>query len=127
MSIRVEIHNHNGQWIEMDRPCFGFLSYINQWDSDDIEDHSDNYEKDGWEEDGIEGFESGNLKSVGYIEEVEAQYLADIQKAMAGLPQYYGGVEVNAESERHGYNRVTFMLPLHDKPMQVPTIAGMML
>ncbi|MFW3388717.1 UNVERIFIED_CONTAM: hypothetical protein RF648_22335, partial [Kocuria sp. CPCC 205274] len=108
MSIRVEVHNQKGEWIEMDRPCFGFLSYIHQWDSDDIEDHSDNYDKSSWEEDGLEGFEAENLKAVGYIEEVEAQHLIEIQKAMAGLPQYYGDVEVNTEPEKYGSHRVTF-------------------
>ncbi|MFW3388289.1 UNVERIFIED_CONTAM: hypothetical protein RF648_20070, partial [Kocuria sp. CPCC 205274] len=113
-------------WVEMDRPCFGFLSYINQWDSDDVEDHSDDYDN-CYQEDGLDGFEAEKLKAVGYIEEVEAGFLSDIQKAMAGLPQYYGGVEVKAEPERYGQHRVTFMIPLENQPMQVATIAGMML
>lgn len=125
MSIIVRINNKEGDWIKMDRACFGFLSYINQWDEDDVEQSSSGYSANGYN--GLSDFGPADLDSVDYIESCDsASYLADIRKAMAGLPQYYDTFSINDSRQKKDWE-VEFNIPLSGVCMQIPVIAGMML
>lgn len=135
MSINVRVHNKAGEWIMMDRPCFGFLSYIDQWDTSDIEDasHDELYSRD--DGCGIEGFHSGEIDNFDYIDKPFAsrslpadrfQFLSDgLYEAMKGLPQYYGDVSISGDD--YGYNNKAFNFPLTGKQMQTTVIGAMML
>lgn len=122
MGIIVKIHNKKGDWIKMDRACFGFLSHINCWDEDDVESHSKGCNPKGYN--GLPGFSSDDLQSIEYIEDCETpELLSNLRKAMAGLPQYYSDFSIDEKT----YGRIHIHIPVEDVCMQVPVVGGMML
>lgn len=127
MTVIAKIHNRNGSWMRFERACFGFMSYIDQWDRDCIQNHSVSsdmvYSDINGNEEGVPWFESGNLKTLEYLVYVDSDIAPTIREAIAGLPQYYGDVKIE-ERERDYWS---FHFNLVDVCMQVPVIAGMML
>lgn len=133
MGIEVRVYNKKEEWVDFDRPCFGFLSYIDQWDYSDIEDASHDEIADRSDCCSIVGFEADQLVSFDYVEKPFgsrnlSQARVDtlkqqVREALAGLPQYYGDVSVMEES----YGRWRINFPLEGKQMQTSVIAAMML
>lgn len=123
MSVHAVVYNKEGDWFEWDRACFGFLSYIDCWDGSEVEgtnlDADDLYDMN----DGIDGFDSKNLSHIVYKESVSPELRDTLQKAMAGLPQYYGDVTVTTDPS----SRWSFEIPIQDKPMASTVIGCMML
>ncbi|MCS5737394.1 hypothetical protein, partial [Herbiconiux daphne] len=122
MSVLATVVNHNGQTVEMDKPCFGFMSYIHMWNED--EDWDDDYDEDEEREYPIDGFDSNQLKELIYHAHpfqhmnvpVEDRKLAynGVLDAVQKLPQWYADVKfepVGDPSKNHFELDITFPLP----------------
>lgn len=134
MSIEVRVTDKKENWVEFDRPCFGFLSYIDQWDTTDIEDASSDDMYRLKDINGLEGFESENIESMTYIEypfssrSLPADRMSFLQdkflEALKNLPGYYDNVSVDTN---YGSRKWAFNFPFENQPMQKTVIGAMMI
>lgn len=126
------IENHKGEKESFRKPCFGFMSYINQWNETDEWDD----DECDWVYECLSGFEPNELKRMYFFPEIRNnlssqegekewydKYMPALLEAMLCLPQYYEGVQYNkvdgAEEE--------FVWDLEDANMQTTIIGAMML
>lgn len=139
MSVDVRVHNKAGEWIDQDRPCFGFMSFIDQWDEDDINEASSNDIYDRSDYGNIPGFESCELTRLDHSiwrpfedndfgKKQREEYFEKFLEALPLLPQYFEGVEVLRKDASHQQNEdsVTFCYPLEGRQMQATIIGAMM-
>lgn len=129
------IENSKGEAEDFRKPCFGFMSYINQWDETDEWDDDEG----DWVYECLGGFTPGELKYMRFMPEVrgnlssqeslkdwEEKYLPKVLEAMEALPQYYENVKYvpkDADSD----TEEMFVWDLQGANMQTTIIGAMML
>lgn len=129
------IKNHEGETEDFRKPCFGFMSYANQWE-----------ETDEWDDDEGEyfmtskdGFETANLSTMTFYPELSGhltseevklgwaeKYLPKLYEAIKGLPQYYSSLTIEMD-ENDEDQEPEFIWNLQDANMQVTIIGAMMI
>lgn len=129
------VENSKGEKEDFRKPCFGFMSYINQWDETDEWDDDEG----DWIYECISGFQPGELKLMRFMPETHrhlgndetekswySDYMPKVLEAMEVLPQYYEGVKyIPRNAEEDGEEQ--FVWDLQNANMQTTIIGAMML
>jgi|AKZA01.1.fsa_nt_gi hypothetical protein len=133
--VMATVFNKRGASEEFSKPCFGFLSYIEQWDEDN-EQWDD--EEDEYVAGPLSGFSSGELSHMVWSPgpsgcdgtQLINQELPEI---LAAFPQYFSGFKILDEDESYpglelgGFDTGDIYIPLADQNMQTTVMGAMML
>lgn len=133
--VMATVFNKAGDSEDFAKPCFGFLSYIEQWDEDNEvwDDDEDEYISGP-----LDGFSSGELSHMVYSPshsgcDGTALIKQELPEIFAAFPQYFGNFKLLDENENYGdlqlggFDNGDIYIPLADQNMQTTVMGAMML